>query len=222
MNLSRQWWRSKTFISNRCVRYLQLLILKTLNYAQRRDRDDVINKHLTSIIHSESFLPSLVFTLRFNWTEKKKKNSRDIWHEFDPRPLLERSFASKTTTAERTSNLHIKERKTVFFHAENKRFPFFVQFAAVSCPINDVICSAVACVDNESAWRQQIYITKALIQILFEPRIVSRYFASHMTWNILRYRCRRSCKSFRMTRTLQGNLIPSGNDDHKNSNKKTP
>lgn len=141
MNLSRQWWRSKTFISNRCVRYLQLLILKTLNYAQRRDRDDVINKHLTSIIHSKSFLPSLVFTLRFNWTEKK--NSRDIWHEFDPRPLLVRSFASKTTTAERTSNLHIKERKTVFFHAENKRVPFFVQFATVSCPINDVICSAV-------------------------------------------------------------------------------
>ena len=151
MNLSRQWWRSKTFISNRCVRYLQLLILKTLNYAQRRDRDDVINKHLTSIIHSESFLPSL--------------NSRAIWHEFDPRPLLERSFASKTTTAERTSNLHIKERKTVFLHAENKRFSFSVQF---SQPF--LVLSTTSSVQQLCGRRKRLTttnITKALIQIIF-------------------------------------------------------
>lgn len=76
MNLSQQWWRSKTFISKRRSIFTVLLILKTLNCAQRRDRDDVINKHLTSIIHSESFLPSLV--LPFVSTELKKKKTRAI------------------------------------------------------------------------------------------------------------------------------------------------
>jgi len=113
-----------------CSIFTVMLILKTLNYAQRRDRDDVINKHLTSIIHSESFLPSLIYTLRFNWTEKK--NSRDIWHEFDPRPKRGASQAKRRRRKERQICILKNEKqyscmlKTSAFHFLYNSQPFLV------------------------------------------------------------------------------------------------